>query len=261
MGQVVAITGASSGIGRALSFAWAKRGATLILHGRNPTALAEVASSVRDLGGIAHTEVGDITDAAARERFVTRIRHDAGHLDVLVNNAGRGYHASFEKIDLGQLEDLFRLNVVAPLALAQSLVQDLAWSKGTVVMMSSVTGTIAAPRFAAYAATKFALEAISMAMRAELASRGVNVVVVRPGPVNTPFRDHALRSDEGGYRTARLKSAETASHVAEQTIRAVLAKRPVVETTWFVKGTALLARAMPSLSRTVLIKMAQSPTR
>src|SRR6185295_19245431 len=138
-------------------------------------------------------------DEAHREELVARAA-ETGSLDVLVNNACRGFLAHALKIDIAQMRELFELNVFAPLRLTQIAAPHLERSRGTVVMMSSIAGVVAAPRYGAYAASKFALEALSMSMRSELAATGVRIVVIRPGPVKTPFRANAVRAPgETGY--------------------------------------------------------------
>ena len=156
----VLVTGASSGIGESLARAWARRGATLVLAARDEAALTRVAREVERAGGRAIVQPADVTREADRVRVVERAK-ETGRLDVLVNNAGRGYYGSIARIDTGELEALFALNVVAPLRLAQLSLDPLTRCGGTIVMMSSVAGVVAAPRLGAYAATKFALEALS----------------------------------------------------------------------------------------------------
>jgi short-subunit dehydrogenase len=169
--STVVITGASMGIGRAMARAWAGRGVTLVLAARTEGALEEVAREVEAAGGRAVVVAGDVTVEADRDALVARAA-ETGSLDVLVNNAGRGFYAPFPDVDLDALRSLFELNVVAPLRLSQLALPHLERSRGTIVMMSSVAGLVAAPNYAAYAASKFALEAIAMSMRAELAGCG-----------------------------------------------------------------------------------------
>lgn len=260
-GPVVAITGASSGIGRALALAWGRRGATVILGGRNEIALARVAKEIAALGGHAFVEAGDVTREEHRARFVRRPLNERGRLDVLVNNAGRGYYGTSLAIDLAELEDIFALNVFAPLRLAQLALDPLIRSAGTLVMMSSVAGVVSAPRLGAYAASKFALEALSMSLRAELSGTGVRVLVVRPGPVDTPFRANAVTGDgQPGVRPpgAEIQSAEA---VAEMTIAGVEAGRAVIETSGFVKLASAAARLLPGAFRLVTRAMASRPGR
>jgi short-subunit dehydrogenase len=252
----VVITGASMGIGRALALAWAARGATIVLSARGKDALEEVAREVEAKGGRALVEAGDVTDEAHRARLIERAARDGGSLDVLVNNAGRGFYAPIPKIDVEETRRLFELNVLAPLRLVQIALPHLERARGTIVMMSSIAGVVAAPRYGAYAASKFALEALSMSMRSELAGKGIRVVVIRPGPVATPFRANATRAEgEVGY-DAPDPRAQSAEAVAALTLRAVDRAKPVVETSAYVRAVSAAARIAPPALRLALRRMA-----
>ncbi len=252
----VVVTGASSGIGRALARAWARRGSTLVLSGRDQVSLARVAREVEGDGGKAVVIAADVTREEDRKRLIEGALARTGRLDVLVNNAGRGYYGSAAGIDLGELEALFALNVFAPLRLVQLGLDALTRSGGTIVMLSSVAGVVAAPRMGAYAASKFALEALSMALRAELVGAGVRVVVVRPGPVATRFRENSIsREGRAGVRPPGAR-VQTAEEVAAQTVRAVDARRAVVETTAFARAASATARMAPGAMRWISAVMA-----
>jgi short-subunit dehydrogenase len=258
--QVVVITGASSGIGEALARAWARRRATVLLAARDEVGLARVARAVQVAGGRAITVPGDVTREEDRARLVDRARAEGGRLDVLVNNAGRGYYGSVAKIDAKELEALFALNVVAPLRLAQLALDPLTRTGGAVVMISSVAGVVASPRMGAYAASKFALEALSMSLRAELVGTGVRVVVVRPGPVDTPFREHAITTDGRAGVRPRAAQVQSPDDVADQTLRAIDRGMPVVETTSFVRIASAAARLAPGAFRWISAVMAARGT-
>lgn len=252
----VVITGASTGIGRALALAWAPRGVTLVLSARSRGPLEDVAREAEAAGAKSVVEAGDVTDPAHRAALVARAA-EAGGVDVLVNNAGRGFYAPFEKIDLAGMRELLELNVLAPLALSQLALPYLEASRGTVVMMSSVAGLVAAPRYAAYAASKFALEGVAMSMRSELAARGVRVCVVRPGPVDTPFRANATKAAGVKGYDAPDPKAQPAEDVAALTLRAVDRGSPVVETSKFVRVASASVRLAPWALRRVLTRMAK----
>jgi short-subunit dehydrogenase len=255
-GLTVIVTGASSGIGRALALAWAARGADLVLSARGAVALEDVAQAVRSRGGRAFVHSGDITVEGDRTSLIEAARLSTGRLDVLVNCAGQGYYGSVALIDPQELASLFALNVIAPLRLAQLAIDPLTRTSGCVVMLSSVAGVVASPRMGAYAASKFALEALSMSLRAELGTAGIRVLVVRPGPVDTAFRAHAVTTDgRAGVRprAARIQSPE---EVAEQTVVAVERGQSVVETTNFVRLASAAARWTPGVVRWVTAAMA-----
>jgi short-subunit dehydrogenase len=254
---VVVITGASSGIGRSLALAWARRSATVVLCARDEDGLASVAREVTARGGRALTVPGDVTREPHRVRLMERAVSEAGRVDVLVNNAGRGFYAPVEKIAPDELAQLFDLNVFAPLRLSQLALPELEKSRGTVVMMSSIAGVISAPRMGAYAASKFALEALSMALRAEVAGRGVRVLVVRPGPVDTPFKANSVVVDGNTGVRPGAGGPQTADHVAEKTVRAVEKARAVIETSTYVQFASFLARALPGPFRAISKEMAR----
>ncbi|HEY3818581.1 MAG TPA: SDR family NAD(P)-dependent oxidoreductase [Polyangiaceae bacterium] len=256
MAPTIVVTGASGGIGEAMARAWGRRGATVVLSARDEEGLARSAREVEAAGGRAFVQRADVTREEDRVALVERARAETGRLDVLVNNAGRGFYGSVANIDVAELEALFAVNVVAPLRLAQLALDPLTRCGGTIVMMSSVAGVVSSPRMGAYAASKFALEALSIALRAELVGTGVRVLVVRPGPVDTPFREHAVTTD--GRAGVRLSSAgvQTPDDVADQVIAAVGSGRAVVETTRFVRIASAAARHAPGAMRWISALMA-----
>lgn len=252
----VVITGASMGIGRSLALAWAARKVDVVLSARGKTALDDVAREVNALGARAVVVPGDVTHEDHRKEIVERAIAETGSIDVLVNNAGRGFLAPALKIDVAQMRDLFELNVVAPLHLTQLAAKHLERSRGTVVMMSSIAGVVAAPRYGAYAASKFALEAIAMAMRSEVAASGIRVVVVRPGPVATPFRVNATRAGGEHYDAPVDPKAQSPETIAELTLRAVDRDRAIVETSAYVRFASAASRLAPPAVRVALKRMA-----
>ncbi len=257
MNRVIVITGASTGIGRALALAWARTGATIVLNARDEVSLARVAREVTAAGGVAFVEAGDVTDEAHRQKLIDRALHECGRIDVLVNNAGRGYYGAARNIDVGELTALFALNACAPLRLSQLALEPLARTRGTIVMISSVAGVVAAPRMGAYAATKFALEALSASLRAEVASSGIRVLVARPGPVDTGFRTHAITTDGTAGVRPKGAGAQTAERVAEQIVHAVATGRTILETSLFVRVASFTARVTPRAFLWITQRMAR----
>lgn len=257
-GRRVVVTGASMGIGRAIALRFAKDGAKVVLSARDPERLETVAREVREAGGEARAIAGDMTKSDDREALIRGAREAWGGIDALVNNAGRGYYGAMRDVNVDELPAIFMLNVFAPLHLTQLALPDLEHSRGTVVMMSSIAGVAAAPKMGAYAASKFALEAISLSLRAEVAASGVHVVVIRPGPVDTPFRQNAVaRNVEAGVRT-RGAQEQTAEEIAERTHRAVLRGTSVAETSSYVRVASFAARTVPPLFRAITARMARS---
>ena len=252
------ITGASTGIGRALAFAWTERAARLVLNARSADALEEVAATCRVRGADAIAVPGDITSSEVQDALITAATAQFGSLDVLVNNAGVGLYGAVESISAATLRTVFELNVIAPMMLTQRALPALSAARGTVVMMSSIAGLVPMPRSGGYAATKFALEALSMALRAELTAseRSVRVCVIRPGVTATPFTENAHVA-EGATRTPVKGVPEmSAEEVAKRTIAAVDRGDAELDLTLAARAIATLSRISRPALRAVLTRMA-----
>tara|TARA_R110002167_G_scaffold129180_1_gene311943 strand:+ start:532 stop:1359 length:828 start_codon:yes stop_codon:yes gene_type:complete len=184
-GRRVLITGAGSGIGRALAIGCAAKGAHLILAGRRQTALDETIALL-PAGHPAIAVPADIASAGGRAAL-HRAAAAQGALDVLINNAGVVQSGALEMQSDVALEHLFAVNVLAPIALVRDLLPLLrAAEQPRVVSVGSVFGDIGHPLFAAYGASKFALRGFSDAMRRELAGEGIGVTYAAPRATHTP---------------------------------------------------------------------------
>ena len=200
--QVVLITGSSSGIGRATAIEAAARGHRVFASARRP---ADVADLPRP--GAIETLALDVTDVASIERAVAEVLRRAGRLDVLVNNAGYGQYGAAEDVPLASWRLQYEVNVFGAVAAIQAVLPAMRKARrGTIVNVSSVAGKIAIPFASPYCSSKHALEAISDALRVEVAPFGVRVVVIEPGPIGTKFGERAsaeigpLLSRPGPYR-------------------------------------------------------------
>ena len=184
--NTVLITGCSSGIGRATAEAFLDDGWTVYATSRDETDVAGLAEAG------ARTAALDVTDDEAVTRVVDRIGEEVGHVDCLVNNAGYGLYGPLEDISTEQLHYQFDVNVYGPHRLIRAVLPLMrARDEGTIVNVSSINGRVSTPGSGAYAGSKFALEAMSDALRSEVAEFGIDVVVVAPGPVDTNFEERA----------------------------------------------------------------------
>jgi NAD(P)-dependent dehydrogenase (short-subunit alcohol dehydrogenase family) len=175
------ITGASSGFGRALANAALGRGDHVVAAARDENRLADFAAHAN-----AHAVSLDVTDAGQRERAVNQALDRFGHIDVLVNNAGRTQVGAVEETTDDELRSLFELHFFAPAALTRLVLPHMrVQGAGAIVQMSSVGGQITAPGFGAYCATKFALEGLTQALHDEVAPFGIRTLIVEPGAFRT----------------------------------------------------------------------------
>ncbi|HKZ47687.1 MAG TPA: SDR family oxidoreductase [Thermoplasmata archaeon] len=192
--KVALVTGCSSGIGYATAVALARRGYRVYATGRTRESLEPLLREAAAQRLAVEPVLLDLRDPASIEGAVTAMAA-AGRLDVLVNNSGYGMVAALEDVRMEDVRELFEVNVFGTLHLTRRALPLLKASRGTVVMMSSVAGRISVPLMGAYCASKFALEALSDALRVEVRGFGVRVVVVEPGPVKTRFgqavREHS----------------------------------------------------------------------
>ena len=179
--ETVLITGCSSGIGRATASLFAEEGWTVY-------ATAREESDIEDME--CRTDELDVTSGADIDRVVDRTIEEEGRIDVLVNNAGYGQYGPLEDVPTDELHRQFDVNVYGPHRLARAVLPHMRdRGEGRIVNVSSVAGRVVTPGGGAYSGSKFALEAMSDALRGEVDRFGVDVVVVEPGPVETGFRE------------------------------------------------------------------------
>jgi len=187
------ITGASSGIGEATAYRFAREGARLALLARREDRLRRVAERVRELGGEPLVLVADVASREGVAVAVARAEAAFGGLDVLVNNAGFGLYAFLETVRDEDLKRIFAVNTFGALYAIQAVLPGMKRrEKGVVVNVSSIVGKRALPMTGAYGATKFALQGLSESLRLELRGTGVRVSVVCPGYTETEFSQAAV---------------------------------------------------------------------
>ena len=182
-GQRALVTGATSGIGRAVALQLARDGAEVLVHGRDAARGAQTVKEITDAGGKASFVAADLGNAAD----VQRLANDVGDVDILINNAGISVFGPTAEFDVGAFDKMFASNVRAPFILVSALAQGMAArGRGSIVSLSSMAGGVGIVGGAAYGATKASLEAMTRAWAAEYSGSGVRVNAIAPGPVYTP---------------------------------------------------------------------------
>ena len=201
--QTIWITGASSGIGKALAREWAKQGARFILSGRNGTRLDEVA---KEIGGESLILAFDVRDEAAMHDAVAKALEWSGEIDILVNNAGISQRSQAVKTDMQVYHEIIAIDLISQIALTQALLPHFVErGSGALVFMSSVAGKVGIPMRTAYCAAKHGLIGYADALRSELSNKGVSVHVIVPGSVATNVSRNALSAD--GTRRGKTDKA------------------------------------------------------
>lgn len=191
-GRTAVLTGAASGIGRALAIALADRGVNLALADVHEAGLRETASLAARSGVMLSTHALDVSDASAVAAFPATVLGSHPGVDMVINNAGVALGGTFEQVDERDFAWLFEINFWGVVRMTRAFLPLLKASpNGALVNVSSIFGIIAPPGQTAYAASKFAVRGFTMALRNELSGSGMLVVTVHPGGVATSIAANA----------------------------------------------------------------------
>lgn len=197
--KVVFITGASSGIGKAAAFCFAREKARLVLVARNESALQAVADSVTKMGGSVITIPADLSDDKQVQNSVDVAIQSFGGVDILVNCAGIIASGTIENTTLENWDYMMNINLRSIFYLTQLLLPTLIARKGNIVNVSSVTGLRAFPNVLAYCVSKAGLDQMTRCAALELAPKGVRVNAVNPGVTRTNLHRNS-GMDEKSYQ-------------------------------------------------------------
>ena len=189
--RVALVTGASSGIGAATARALAAAGIAVAIAARRKDRLDELAAEIAKSGGTALVLTADLTKESDAQRIVKETEARFGRLDVLVNNAGVMYLEPLETASLERWRSMFDLNVMSLIASTQAALPGMrARRDGHIVNVSSTAGRMAHPNSGGYAASKFAVGAVSESLRKEVYMDNIRVTIIEPGVVETELREH-----------------------------------------------------------------------
>jgi NAD(P)-dependent dehydrogenase (short-subunit alcohol dehydrogenase family) len=224
--NVVILTGASSGIGRAIALELASAGAWLVLAARNRAALEAVASECAARGGRAIVQPTDVTDDSQCKALVDRAVSEHGRIDTLIHDAGVSMWARFAEVqDLGIFERIMRVNYLGPVSLTHHALPWLLRTRGRLVAVSSVAGRNGVPTRSGYSASKHALVGFFDSLRIELASQGVTVTILCPDFVKSEIRERCFGPNGKplgpGNSPVREDAVMTASECARISVRAI----------------------------------------
>lgn len=261
--RVAIVTGASSGIGRALALRLAKEGARLALAARDAERLGALAEECRSLGTRAVPVPTDVGDESQCQRMVGQTHAEFGRIDLLVNNAGIGVGAKFEELsDLALFRRVVDVDFYGTVYCTYYALPHLKKAQGRIVNVSSLGGRLAIPYNTSYVAGKHALMGFSDSLRMELADSGVSVTAVCPYWVATEFHERFMNKEgrPTGQRGRALytKRTMTADRCAEIVLDA--ARRRNREVLMFPGGIGLWMKLIaPSLVDRFIVKAFMGP--
>jgi short-subunit dehydrogenase len=213
-GRRVLVTGASRGIGESLARAFAAAGATVVLVARSEGPLKDLAA---ELGGFAVP--ADLANSEDVAGLVGRIESDGGPIDVLVNNAGIEQAGQFSAMSAADLEQLYRVNLLAPVLLThQALPGMMARGRGHIVNVSSLAGVGVFPGLVGYSSTKAGLTHFTAGLRADLRGLPIGTTVAELGPVPTGMLDRVYDYEPAERSFRRLRRMQLLTDVDRQTV-------------------------------------------
>jgi NADP-dependent 3-hydroxy acid dehydrogenase YdfG len=190
MPNVVLITGCSSGIGRCLAVRLTQSGYIVVATARKVETLLDLPAALK-----LHL---DVTQSDSIDRAVTRILQQFDRIDILINNAGYTMLGALEEVSDGQTRQVFDVNVFGALRMIRAVAPQMRKQRtGCIINISSIAGKLSTPANGTYSATKFALEALSDALRLELEPFGIQIITIEPGAIQSNFDDTAQAHAKG----------------------------------------------------------------
>jgi NAD(P)-dependent dehydrogenase (short-subunit alcohol dehydrogenase family) len=200
-GKVAIVAGGGTGIGRAIAQLFAREGARVAVFGRRPEPLREVAEAIAAAGGAAHAVAGDAGVEGDVARLVAETRRELGGIDVMVNSAAVRLRSPLVDISAADFAEVLRINLVGAFILTKMVAGPMRErGGGSIIHIGSALGSVAAPDFSPYVASKGGLNALARAAAVELVPDEIRVNVVAPGTIDTPigqgvpeFRRHLLK--------------------------------------------------------------------
>ena len=244
--KTILITGASSGIGRALAVQAARAGYAVYAVGRNVRALAALAGQIGEEGGTIATDVTDIGDPANAPGLIGRAVGAYGHIDVLVNNAGAAASGPIAMQSDAALLAQFGTHVLGPLALTREALPTLRASRGHVFMLGSGVARVPVAGMGAYPPSKAALRSATSILRRELVALDIAVTYVDPGAVDTGFMTRA------GMPGAQRDTMVSPELVARKILLAIMTRPRVLNVTPLQSAAVALAEVFPQIAEVVL---------
>ena len=246
--KVIAITGGSEGIGKALALEFLSRGAKVATCGRNSAKLANLEGLCNSSS--LFTVVADVSKNDDCKNFIDLTIQKFGGMDILINNAGISMRALFKDTDLTTLKNVMDINFWGSVYCTKYALDSVIQRKGSIVSVSSVAGFRGMPGRSGYSASKFALNGWMEALRTELLDSGVNVLWVCPGFTTSNIRNVALNQlaqpqGESPMDEGKLMSAE---ECAQHIIKAIEKRKRTLVLTFTGKQAVFMNKFFPSLS-------------
>lgn len=228
------VTGATSGVGFEIVKILCGKGEHVIATGRNKEKLALLKQEGAEIAQV------DLLNDGQRKAFIEQINQ----VDVVMLSAGVGTFEYADRIRDEAIENMLKLNVEVPMKMARDLLHQLP-DGGQLIFIGSQAGKVATPKASVYAATKHALIGYTNALRLELKQRNIAVTVIHPGPIDTPFIDHADQT--AMYRKAMGRILLKPEIVAEKAVHTIHTRKREVNIPWYMGVSSKLYTISPKM--------------
>ena len=258
--KTVVITGGASGIGLATAREFARAGANIVMADMDIAGLEREATALEAEGFSVLPVRCDVTDPKACEETVNQTLERFGAIDLLFNNAGITQRSLFEKTDARVVEKVMAVNFFGSVYMTKAALPHLLASKGTIVVNESIAGVAPLLGRCGYAASKHALHGFFTSLRCELRHRGVHVMIVCPGFIQTNLQTRALGGDGNiaTHEQTRIGKQQTPGFVAARIRKGAEANRSMMVFTFFGKLGVLISRLYPPLYEKLMTRQFRS---
>ena len=254
--KVVLITGGTSGIGKALAFAFGRAGASVVITGRNEENLQATgeALSAQHIENLAL--VADVSREADCARMVSQTISRFGQLDILINNAGISMRALFQDVDLAVIRQVMDINFYGTVYATKYALPHILQTKGSVLGISSIAGYRGLPGRTGYSASKFAMHGFLETLRTEVLEKGVHVMIACPGFTASNIRNTALTAQGQVQGQSPLDEGKimSAEEVADRILKATRQRKRDLVMTTQGKLTVFLNKWLPGLTDRLVLK-------
>ena len=260
--KVVIVTGASSGIGKAIAYEYAKNGAKVVLAARNADKLLKLKIDIEYKGGIAVFVPTDVSKKSDCENLINQTVSRFGKIDILVNNAGISMRAAFSELKLEVIEKVMSINFFGTVYCSKYAMPYLLKQKGSIIGVSSISGLTPLPGRTGYVASKYAMDGFLNTLRIEYFKKGLHVLTVHPGFTasnirNTALNDKGLAQKETPRNESRMMPAEK---VAKIIVRATIKRKRNLVLTMQGKMAVWVYKNFPRLADKLIYReMSKEP--
>jgi len=254
--KVAVITGGASGIGLATCWELARQGARIAMLDMDEKNLYVQQQVFSDQGYQILVIVCDVTKEVDCNAAINQVLNEFGKIDILFNNAGITQRGLFEKTDIAVFRKVMDVNFFGSLYCTKAALPNLIQTKGIIVVNESIAGVAPLLGRTGYSASKHALNGLFTSLRCELRHKGVHVMIVCPGFIQTNLQTRALGSDGkiAGHAQTMVGKADTPENAARQIVKGIIKKKPILVITFIGKLGYLVSRLFPLLYERIMTR-------